>query len=247
MDPFVALTTTLNPRGGGHAQPQVAVYANYLRVLTRVGLTPILITPAHDPYDIPALIGACSGLVLSGGEDIEPARYGEEPIPELGEVNPARDAMEWSVLDAALERELPVLGICRGMQVLNVYFGGTLYQDLPAQWGQKIDHYQEAPWGQHHHTVRCSPGSKLQQILEECVPMRINSFHHQAVKDVAPGLRCTAQTDDGLIEGIEAEHHDWVVGVQWHPERLEAEAPNTNPNIRVLDAFANEVRAYATR
>jgi putative glutamine amidotransferase len=244
MDPYVALTTTINPDGGGHRQPQVAIYANYIRVLSRVDLTSVLVTPAHDPADIAALVRASAGLVLSGGEDVEPSRYGEEPLPELGEVNPVRDAMEWRALDAALEAGIPVLGICRGMQVLNVYFGGTLYQDLPTQRGTGVGHDQPAPWGEHHHEVQCSPGSRLHRILGDCVPLDINSFHHQAVKDLAPGLRCTAQAEDGLIEGIESVEHDWVVGVQWHPERHEAEAPDTDPNIRLLEGFASRVRDF---
>lgn len=244
MKPFVALTTTIENEGGDYGKPMVAVYTNYLRVLTRTGLTPVLVTPAHDPDQVADLVRASSGLVLSGGEDIDPARYGEEPVPELGPVNQPRDAMEWRAVDAALERELPVLGICRGMQLLNVYFGGTLYQDLESQRPEVVLHIQSAPWGEHQHEVQCATGTRLHEILEECVPLQINSFHHQAVKDLAPGVVSTAQAEDGLIEGIEATEHDWVVGVQWHPERHEAEAPQTDPNIRIMEAFAARVREY---
>jgi putative glutamine amidotransferase len=244
MRPLISLTTTQATNGGGYRQPQVTVYSNYLHFLQRVGVVPGLVTPAHDAEAVETLVRGARGLVLSGGEDVEPSRYGEAPIPELGVVNPARDAMEWRALDVALELDMPVLGICRGMQLLNVYLGGTLYQDVPTQRSDMISHDQTSPWGHHHHRVACEPGTRLHGMLGDCGPLEINSFHHQAVKDLAPGVRCSAQAEDGLIEAIESDHHRWVVGVQWHPERHEAEAPNTDPNIRILEAFADAVRQY---
>jgi putative glutamine amidotransferase len=244
MRPLISLTTTLDPRGGDFRQPRVGVYANYLHVLQRVDVIPSLVSPAHDADSVSTLVRASRGLVLSGGEDVDPSRYGEDPMPQLEEVNPARDAMEFRALATALELDMPVLGICRGMQLLNVYLGGTLYQDLATQRSDLIKHLQETPWGHHHHRVRCAEGSNLHRMLGDCAPLEINSFHHQAVKDLAPGVRCTAQAEDGLIEAIESERHRWVIGVQWHPERHEADAPNDDPNIRILQSFAAAVREY---
>lgn len=242
MDPFVALSTTLDPRDDP-GRARVGVHANYLRLLARVGLTPVLVTPAHEPRAIAALVGASSGLVLSGGEDVAPARYGEAPVPELEAVSPERDAAEWAAIDAALAGNIPVLGICRGIQVLNVYFGGTLYQDLPTQWREPVSHDQGEPWGRRHHIVECAPGSRLHRIMGECMQVEVNSFHHQAVKDLGTGLRCSARSTDGVIEAIEHTERDWVLGIQWHPERIEADTPDSDPNLRLVAAFAGAVRA----
>lgn len=245
MAHLVALTTNLLPEGGDHRQPQVAIYAAYLRLLNRVGLTAVLVTPAHDGADVAALVGASAGLVLSGGGDIEPGRYGEEPIQALDEVVPARDEAELRALEVALGKGVPIFGICRGMQLLNVHFGGTLYQDLAMQYEAGPGHVQSAPWGEHHHRVRCVEGSRIHAALAGCEPLEINSFHHQAVKELAPSVRATARADDGLIEGIESTEHDWVVGVQWHPERYEAGPSDEDPNVRIMAAFAERVRGWS--
>jgi putative glutamine amidotransferase len=247
MNPLVALTTGVDPEGGDHRRPRVALYTAYLEVLKRVGLTAVLVTPAHGPDDVAALMENAAGLILTGGGDIASELYGEEPTADLLEVDPDRDTMEMRALELALERGLPILGVCRGMQVLNVYFGGTLYQDLPSQYGDATDHEQSGPWGEHQHEVRLTDGSLLHGILGVFEPLRTNSYHHQAVKDLGAGLTCTARSEDGLIEGIEATGHDWVVGVQWHPERkadgtLDAD-PESDPDLRLLDAFARQVRA----
>jgi putative glutamine amidotransferase len=242
MKPFVAVTTTIDPQGGDYRRPRVALYASYLAPLERFGLVPVLITPAHSPEAIDRLMGICQGLVLSGGDDIDPSRYGHDPIPELGQVNPPRDASELRALAAAVPRDIPVLGICRGHQMLNVFFGGTLCQDIGVEMQEAISHLQTSPWEAHHHEVEVEPGTRLAEAVGR-QRLQINSFHHQAIRRTAPNLEVTARADDGLIEAIESRDHRWVVGVQWHPERHEASAPEGDPNLRLFQAFADAVRA----
>jgi putative glutamine amidotransferase len=246
MRPKVALTTALNERDGG-ARRQVTIWDTYLRSFERVGLTPVLLTPAHSRDSIAALMSDCDGLVLSGGGDMDPVLWGEAPVPELDDVSPERDAMEYAALDEALARDLPVLGICRGCQVVNVYFGGTLYQDLGTQRPDGVQHRQSGGWDQTQHDVEVVPGSKLASVLGAGA-VRVNSFHHQAVRDVAPGLVATA-TVDGLVEALESPEHAWLLAVQWHPERHASDAPDTDPSIRLLRAFraAVDARMAGTR
>lgn len=240
MSPLVAITTTIDPQGGDYRKPRIALYANYLGVLERVGLTPVLITPAHSAAAIRQLMSSCSGLVLPGGDDIDPSRYGADPIPELGVVNPPRDASEWRALDEAVDRDLPVLGICRGHQMVNVYFGGTLCQDITVAMGEAYSHVQTTAWGSHHHHVTVEPESHLGRAVGR-TRLEINSYHHQAIRDVAPNLVVTARADDGLIEAVESREHRWVTGVQWHPERHEASAEDSDPDVRLFKAFSAAV------
>jgi len=245
MNPLVAVTTTIVPQAGVHGRPQVALYASYMAVLDRVGLAPVLITPAHTAASVQALLAQCSGLVLTGGEDLDPRRYGEDPIAQCGPPIPERDELETTALNLALERDIPVLGICRGCQVLNVYYGGTLYQDLRAQRPDTGAHEQEA-WGGRSHGVTVEPGSRLDEIVHGQV-LRINSFHHQAIKDLGPGLQVAALADDGVIEAVEARDRAWVIGVQWHPERHEATAPDSDPDRLLFGAFRQAVYENAAR
>jgi putative glutamine amidotransferase len=240
----VALTTTINPAAGSHARPAVFLYANYVHALDRIGAAAVLVTPAHSSAAIDALVSACCGLVLTGGEDVDPAYYGEEPVPALGTVRRARDEMEFRALDCALEHGMPVFGICRGAQLLNVHFGGTLYQDIGTQRPGDLEHQQTASWGRHAHAVVVEPESLLCSLVGER-RLFINSFHHQAVKDVGRELRVVARADDGLIEAIEHTRYPWLLGVQWHPERNEASAPETNSDLRLFAGFRDAVSSYA--
>ena len=240
--PLVAVTTTMEARSGSHQRPSVFLYTSYIEVLERAGLAPVLVTPAHGAAAIDAIVGACAGVVLTGGEDVDPARYGETPSPALGAVMRERDEMEWRVLDAALPRRLPVLGICRGMQLLNAYFGGTLYQDLNTERPGAVVHQQAEPWGRGTHHVALEETSLLRRVIG-ADRVFINSYHHQGVDGLAPSLRASAVAEDGLIEGIEAPDHPWLVGVQWHPERHEASAPDTDPDRRIFEHFQRAVAA----
>ena len=159
------------------------------------------------------------GLILTGGGDIAPYVYGEEPRVGLGEVSPLRDQVEIDLLKAMLDLHKPVLGICRGIQVINAALGGTLYQDLVRQWGTDVQHSQKAPPDHTAHTVVLKEGARLTEIMG-VTETRVNTRHHQAVKKTAPGFTAVAHSADGVIEAIETQEYPFVIGVQWHPENL---------------------------
>jgi putative glutamine amidotransferase len=171
-----------------------------------------------------------SGLVLTGGEDVDPARYGEKRHEKVRNVNVARDATEAALIEAAKLRGKPVLAICRGIQILNVALGGTLYQDLESERPSSVPHSDETS----RHAVRVEPGSLLARTLGSR-SATVNSRHHQAIRDLAPGLKAVAWADDGVIEGAEPtdKNEAWIVAVQWHPEDLTERA--------LFDGFARAV------
>jgi putative glutamine amidotransferase len=184
------------------------------------------------PELIATALDGVAGLVLTGGEDVGPERYGAAPHPRLGDVDRDRDAAELALIAAARARRLPVLAICRGIQILNVAYGGTLYQDLGSEHPSSIAHEGDAT----RHAVRVEHGSLLARTLG-AGSAQVNSRHHQAIRDLAPGLKAVAWAEDGVIEAVEASEPGatWTVAVQWHPEDLNERA--------LFDGFARAVSA----
>lgn len=247
--PLVAVTTSSGP-AGRHGLTYVSLGAQYVWAVQEPGTVPVLVTPAHDDAGIDAVLDSVNGLVLTGGEDVDPALYGQAPHPMLGPVHRERDTMELRALARARARGIPVLAICRGMQVLNVAFGGTLIQDLPSQDPGRLTHEQSAPVTRQWHHATVLAESELRRVFGVS-ELFINSFHHQAVDQLGAGLRATVWAEDGVVEGIEAtDRESWICGVQWHPERGEAGGPGSDlrdPNRRLFWEFAHQARRYAAR
>lgn len=189
----------------------------YLDVLYACGAIPLVLPFDSDAVDVEQILGICDGLLLTGGPDVDPGLYGEEPIEQCGPIQMIRDELEYRLLDKALEGDMPILGVCRGSQILNVYLGGTLYQDLSAQLTESINHAMEPPFEVPCHKVVLEEGEPLHVLLGvEDIP--VNSIHHQAIKRVAPELVPLARSKDGVIEGVWMPGKRFVWGVQWHPE-----------------------------
>jgi putative glutamine amidotransferase len=191
--------------------------SEYSQAVLHAGGAPVILPAAQDEKSLERILGSVQGLILSGGPDIHPRRYGEEPMAGLGEVDEALDRMELLAAALAVAKNLPVLGVCRGIQVLNVALGGRLYQDIPSQVPESLCHSPKADKAVNTHTVRIAAGSRLRRIVGK-PEIWVNGKHHQAVKDPAPGLVVTARARDGVIEALEHTGKRYVIGVQWHPE-----------------------------
>jgi len=200
--------------------PRTGVNAPYVRAVLAAGGLPVLLVPELSPDETTELFDDCDGLLLTGGEDIAPSCYGAAPHPRLGTVDPRRDANELALVVEARARDLPILGICRGIQLVNVAFGGTLVQDLPSERPGAIDHDPPQERHRRSHAIEVAEGTRLAGILGMGV-FDANSLHHQGVDRVGDGLVVSARAPDGVIEGLESAASDeWLVAVQWHPEEL---------------------------
>jgi putative glutamine amidotransferase len=214
------------------------VNASYVRAVARAGAIPLILPPLINPAHAARSLEGLEGLVLSGGEDIDPTHYGQEPHPSLGDVDPARDAMELAVFRAAWERRLPVLAICRGLQLVNVAMGGTLWQDLPSERPGQLPHAHTGGRDDRTHEVRIEDRSRLARALNT-LRCDVNSFHHQAIRHLAPGLVISARAPDGEVEGVETTAGDpWLLAVQWHPEEFHHH--QTAPEHGLFRALAEE-------
>jgi gamma-glutamyl-gamma-aminobutyrate hydrolase PuuD len=207
----------------------------YWQRLRDAGLEPV---DLHEPG---ATLAGLSGLVLTGGADVDPARYGEAPHERVRRTDPARDEFEAALLDAALKEDMPVLAICRGSQLLNVCMGGSLLQHIES--GEHVADYRTEGYPSRSHHVETAEGTRLRALLGRSV--LVNSRHHQAVtpERLAPGLVAAALSPDGLVEATESRQHAWVIGVQWHPERDEPQLPGFEASGRRL--FTEMAKAVA--
>ncbi|MGQ9754556.1 MAG: gamma-glutamyl-gamma-aminobutyrate hydrolase family protein [Desulfotomaculales bacterium] len=191
----------------------------YYAAVERAGGLPVLLPPLGSVDGARAVLALLDGLLLSGGGDLDPVYFGEEPRPGTGEVAPERDAFEMALTRMALDAGLPVLGICRGLQVLNVAAGGSIWQDLGESGPNLLKHMQDAPRWHPTHAIDVAAGSRLAGILG-ARHVRVNSLHHQAVREAAGGFEVVARAGDGVIEALEGKGLAFVLGVQFHPEWL---------------------------
>jgi putative glutamine amidotransferase len=200
---------------------------DYVEGVAEAGGVPVVLPPAVGLRAAEALLDGLDGLLLSGGSDLNPGYYDEGPIPELGVTLPEWDAFDMALLRLALRRRIPVFGICRGMQILNVALGGTLHQDLHSQLGADIlKHRQERPRWQPTHEVELLDRSYLAKFTERQT-LGVNSYHHQGIKALADALAVSARSSDGVIEAVESRNFSehWLLGVQWHPEGMRDTSP----------------------
>jgi putative glutamine amidotransferase len=214
MRPVIGITTYVTPAKWGYWELEAALIPqDYVRAVEEAGGRPLLVPPAED--GIEETLDSLDGIVFSGGSDLDPAHYGAEAHPETRGVHEERDRAELELMKAALERDMPVLGICRGSQVLNVARGGNLIQHLPEIVGHE-GHKHNPPGAFSDHDVTIEPETTLAQILGE--RHGVKSHHHQGLDAVGEGLRVSAHAEDGAIEGVEDPERRFAVGVLWHPE-----------------------------
>ncbi len=219
--PLIAVSTSVTV----DKYPERAyVNAAYLDAVQQAGGVPVPLPPQLAPSARAGILKHVHGVLLTGGGDVDPARFGETPHPTTAEVSAARDTLEIEMTRWAIAKHVPLLAVCRGLQVLNVALGGSLYQDIPSEPGSPLDHSQAGLQGKARHIpthqVKVRDGSRLAGILG-ALELDVNSFHHQAIKRLGEGLVDVAWAPDSIVEGLElADEEQFVVGVQWHPEEL---------------------------
>jgi len=223
--PMIGLTATTCPHPKSSA-PMEALGRRYVEAIYDAGGLPLLIPTNVPPEAASVLLAGLDGLLLTGGGDIDPDRYGGQAHEAVHEVLPARDAMELALAKVAAAEGVPFLGVCRGLQIVNVALGGTLYEDLPSQYHRSLKHNRDAVIERSllTHTVKIAEGSRVRRLLgaEE---IEVNSLHHQGIRVIAEGLKPVAWSSDGLVEAVELLDHPFGIAVQWHPEWLYRDHP----------------------
>ena len=237
MKPLIGITCSRTVGGSwsvyspGHFMDYA--FDEYSRAILHCGGAPVLLPIAQDQGTIGTILKRLDGLLLSGGPDINPRQYNEQPLKGLGEIDADLDRMELAAAREAYRRDLPVLAVCRGIQTLNVSLGGNLYQDIALQVSGSINHAQKAAKSVSTHTITVASDTRLAEIFRK-KHVWVNGRHHQAIKDPAPGLVVSATATDGVIEAIEDLSKRFVVGVQWHPEGTWQNDPHSK---RLFKAF----------
>lgn len=222
---------------------QTRMNATYASAIEHSGGMPLVLPYVEDDGVIEDFVALCDGFLFTGGADVDPACYGEERTPACGESQPNRDALELRVFKSAFRTQKPILGICRGTQLINVALGGTLYQDLPSERPGDVAHRQTEPKNDFSHSVNLLADTPLHRLVGG-ERMRANSFHHQAIKKLGAGLAVMATADDGVIEAVYLEGEHYLRAYQWHPERLcEEDAPSK----LLFDDFIAACRAQKRR
>lgn len=242
MKPVIGISGSILINKGDTFSGYRRSYVNqdYVEAILRAGGIPFIIPFNEDLESTREMVEQVDGIILSGGHDVDPHNYGEEPLLKIGEVFPERDAFDMEIYKTAIELKKPIFGICRGYQIINVVNGGSLYQDLFYADFVKLKHNQGDNPSQATHFVELEEGTFLRNILGE--EYKVNSFHHQIVKDIASGFKIVAKSSDGVVESIEKITEDcFVVGVQWHPEMLSL---NCEKSQEIFNSFVRKVIEY---
>lgn len=212
MKPIIGVTTSLQDEN------LITLSHDNVDSIVKAGGVPVILPNLVDSEHIERVANSIDGLLVTGGGDIDPTLFGEEPHPNLGSITPTRDEFEIAIIKKMMEQDKPVLAICRGCQILNIAAGGDMYQDIYNQTDKPLlQHTQKAPRHHGSHFVDVKEGSLLYQITQSN-RLKVNSFHHQAVRHVAQGFQESGTASDGIIEALESVEHSFIIGVQWHPE-----------------------------
>jgi gamma-glutamyl-gamma-aminobutyrate hydrolase PuuD len=231
MKPVIGITSYAEEvTWGAWVEAAALVPLSYVRAIERAGGRPLVVPPSEDSLE--ETLAVLDGIVFSGGSDVDPAQYGDEPHPETDEPREVRDRAEMALLTAALERDMPVLAVCRGSQVLNVALGGDLIQHLPDSIGHEGHRHTPGAWSDHE--VKLEPESRVGGLLGERAPVK--SHHHQGYGRIGEGLREAGWADDGTVEALEDPSKRFAVGVLWHPEEGE--------DLALFEALVEEAREY---
>ena len=219
--PLIGITTYRSL--SRYSYPVISLTEAYVQALSLAGADPLLVPPGLPDKGMGSLLARLDGILFSGGGDIHPRFYGSQPHPLVTEVDEDRDRVEIALVGQAMQRGTPFLGICRGLQVVNVALGGSLYEDLLDQHPDALKHdcFPDQARDYLAHSISIEPGSKLAEVLGT-LEVQVNSLHHQGIRKAAPDLRSTAHAPDGVIEAVEAPEHPFGLAVQWHPEWLQA-------------------------